>query len=255
VRPLALACGLALTLAAPAAAGTVSGALVYCDSGEECRYFANPRLDVTYRGTPGKSDEVRVLPHPDGVRVVDPRGITAGPFCLGVNAYDAHCGPPAPEGLHVVARTGDNADIGFTHIGSLILGSGDDVGLAYAAGVYGGPGDDELRGFGDGALVVGGPGDDQEIALFGDQLMEGGPGKDFMVGGVGADRMSGDEGRDFIAGGHGQDEIAGGPGNDVIRASDRHRDVVDCGPGHDRAYVSRNDRVRRCEIVTYGWPD
>jgi hypothetical protein len=255
VRLLALACGLALILAAPAAAGTVSGRLVYCDTGDECRYFTNPRLDVTYQGVPGKHDEVRVLPHPTGVRIVDPRGITAGPFCLAVNSNDARCGPPAPEGLQVIARTGDKADLGFAHIGSLILGSGDDAGIAYAASVYGGPGDDELRGFGDGTLVVGGPGDDQEQGIFGDQLIDGGRGDDFMGGGVGEDRMTGGEGRDTLAGGRGHDEIAAGPGDDFIRSSDTDRDLVACGKGHDRAYVSRNDRVSGCEVVTYGWPD
>jgi RTX calcium-binding nonapeptide repeat (4 copies) len=254
VRAVLLACALALVAASTAAAGTVSGRIVYCDTGDECRYFGDPRLDVTYRAEPGQRDEVRVLPHPDGVRIVDVHGITAGPFCLAVNENDARCGPPAPEGLLMIARTGDRADVGFAHIGSLILGSGDDGGVVYAASVYGGPGDDELRGFGNGALIVGGPGDDEEIATFGDQLMEGGPGDDFMVAGVGNDRVDGGRGRDSISGGHGRDELVGGPGDDAIGASDHDRDVVRCGSGHDRAYVSRNDRVSGCEIVTLGWP-
>jgi hypothetical protein len=147
-----------LAAAASASAGTVSGRL---DSG----------LKVTYRGDPGQRDEVRVLAHLSGVRIVDAHGITAGHFCAAVNAYDARCGPPEPRGLTVIARTGDRADVGFTHIGSLILGSDDDVGIAYAASVYGGPGDDDLRGFGDGTLIVGGPGDDREGGTFGAQLL------------------------------------------------------------------------------------
>jgi hypothetical protein len=245
VRALLLACALALVAASTAAAGTVSGRIVYCDSGDECRYFGDPRLDVTYLAAPGQRDEVRVLPHPSGVRIVS-RGIEVGPFCLAVNDNDARCGPPAPEGLLMVARTGDRSDIGFTHIGSLILGSGDDAGIAYAASVYGGPGDDDVRGFGDGTLIVGGPGDDKQLASFGDQIIQGGPGDDFIYGGIGNDRAEGGAGRDSVAGGY---------GDDMIQSTDSDRDTVDCGPGRDRAYVSRNDRVTRCETVIYGSPD
>jgi hypothetical protein len=272
VRGLLLACALALVAASTAQAGTVSGRIVYCDTGDECRYFGDPRLDVTYRATPGERDEIRVLPHPTGVRIVSKR-IEAGPFCIAVNGYDARCGPPAPEGLLMVARTGDGADIGFTHIGSLILGSGDDAGIAYAASVFGGPGDDDVRGFGDGTLIVGGPGDDKQLASFGDQVIEGGPGNDFSHGGIGDDRAEGGPGRDSVSGGHGDDELSGGPGKDGIGGGygsdaieggsgddkvlsyDPDRDTVDCGPGSDTAYVSRNDRVTGCETVVYGSPD
>jgi Ca2+-binding RTX toxin-like protein len=195
-----------------------------------------------------------VLPHPTGVRIVDVHGIEAGPFCLAVNDHDARCGPPAPEGLLVIARTGDRADTASTRIGSLILGSGNDVGITRGASLFGGPGDDELRGFADGAYLHGGPGNDTELGYSGDQIIDGGPGNDFIVGGTGDDRVDAGPGRDVIAGGHGRDEIAGGPGNDLIRASDEDRDVVRCGSGNDHAYVSRNDRVSGCEIVTFGWP-
>jgi RTX calcium-binding nonapeptide repeat (4 copies) len=264
---------LALIAASTAAAGTVSGRIVLCDTGDECRYVGDPRLDVTYRGTPGKRDHVRVLPHPTGVRIVDARRIEAGPFCFTVNQYDARCGPPAPEGLLMVARTGDGPDSGFTHIGSLMLGSGKDFGIAYAASVFGGPGDDEVRGFGDGTLIVGGPGDDKHLASFGDQIIQGGPGNDFLHAGPGNDRAEGGPGRDSVSGGHGDDELTGGPGNDgigggfgrddleagagddLVASYDPDRDNVDCGTGTDRAYVSPNDRVTRCESVTHGSPD
>jgi hypothetical protein len=254
VRALLLACAVALIAASTAAAGTVSGRIVYCDTGDECRYFGDPRLDVTYRATPGERDEIRVVPHPTGVRIVS-KGIEAGPFCFAVNQYDARCGPPAPEGLLMIARTGDGADIGFTHIGSLILGSGDDAGIAYAASVFGGPGDDDVRGFGDGTLIVGGPGDDKQLASFGDQIIQGGPGNDFIVAGEGNDRVEAGPGRDTIAAGEGHDEIEAGSGNDWIRTTDQDRDLVSCGLGHDRAYVSHNDRVTGCETVSYGSPD
>jgi hypothetical protein len=49
-----LGCLVALVAASSAAAGTVSGRIVNCDTGDECRYFGDPRLDVTYRATPGQ---------------------------------------------------------------------------------------------------------------------------------------------------------------------------------------------------------
>jgi hypothetical protein len=41
----------------------------------------------------------------------------------------------------------------------------------------------------------------------------------------------------------------------MVASYDPGRDGVDCGPGGDRAYVSRNDRVTSCETITYGSPD
>jgi hypothetical protein len=40
-------------------------------------------------------------------------------------------------------------------------------------------------------------------------------------------------------------------GNDVVFAGNHERDVIDCGPGIDTAFVDRRDVVRRCEHV-YG---
>jgi Ca2+-binding RTX toxin-like protein len=242
--PLAVAVAFALALGAPAQAGTVSGQLASPD----------PRLDVVYVAAPGQRDEVRLVPHPTGVRVVDGRGIATGPFCFAVNDHDARCGPPADRGITVTAYTGDRADIAFTRIGTLMLESGDDFGIAYGARVFGGSGDDELRGFGDGTFLDGGPGDEEVLGIFGDQLMHGGPGRDLLVGGGGDDDLTGGPGRDQMAGGHGRDRIAAGPGDDLVRATDPDRDVVGCGAGRDRAFVSGNDRVAGCELVHYGWP-
>jgi len=42
--------------------------------------------------------------------------------------------------------------------------------------------------------------------------------------------------------------MLGGPGNDVLVAWDGQRDVIDGGPGHDRAWVDQTlDRVRSVE--------
>ena len=80
-------------------------------------------------------------------------------------------------------------------------------------------------------------------------LLSGGPGNDRISGGPGNDRISGGPGNDRISGGPGNDFISGGPGNDTIHARDGHRDVVDCGPGRDVAFVDPVDLVRGCERV------
>ena len=80
-------------------------------------------------------------------------------------------------------------------------------------------------------------------------ILPGGPGSDTLSGGRGGDTLSGGPGNDVISGGPGKDVISGGPGNDAIHARDGHRDVVDCGPGRDVAFVDPVDVVRGCERV------
>lgn len=48
-------------------------------------------------------------------------------------------------------------------------------------------------------------------------------------------------------GSKGKDRYAGGPGNDFIISIDGVREIVDCGPGYDRVYADKNDRLRGCE--------
>jgi hypothetical protein len=228
-------------------AATVSGSIV------------DSRLELTFRAAPGESNDMRILPHVSGVRIVDARQtIEVGEYCLRVNEHDARCGPPGSDGLVVNAFTGDRRDDVSTRAGIVHLGPGKDLGIALGerGSVRGGPGDDELRGFGRGASMNGGAGRDELLGFGrGGLILEGGRGPDFVVGGSGEDVVEGGRGRDQIVGRRGSDEIAAGAGNDLIRASDEDRDVVRCGSGRDRVFVSRKDRVRGCERVTFGWPE
>lgn len=81
-----------------------------------------------------------------------------------VNAHDARCGPPAPSGLAVTALTRGGSDFAAARLGSLYLGRGRDLGFGFDARVFGGPGNDELRGAGAAALS-GGDGSDTLIAF------------------------------------------------------------------------------------------
>ena len=83
-----------------------------------------------------------------------------------------------------------------------------------------------------------------------DDVIIGGPGNDTIFGGAGDDQLYGGPGNDVITGGAGADKIYGGPGSDTIYADDGERDVIDCGPGRDRAVVDAVDVVKHCEVTT-----
>jgi hypothetical protein len=74
-------------------------------------------------------------------------------------------------------------------------------------------------------------------------------GNDTLLGGSGDDVIYGGPGNDIIIGGPGSDKLYGGPGSDTIMAADGERDIVDCGPGSDRAIVDAIDIVSNCESV------
>ncbi|HWL64627.1 MAG TPA: hypothetical protein VNP73_01520, partial [Actinomycetota bacterium] len=79
--------------------------------------------------------------------------------------------------------------------------------------VYGGPGDDDIRG------GTGGEGADPSGAEA-DRFF-GGPGDDELRGFVGADRLFGRGGDDFLNGGKGRDRAKGGGGRDTCKAEDQ----------------------------------
>jgi hypothetical protein len=79
--------------------------------------------------------------------------------------------------------------------------------------------------------------------------LRGTPAADRLIGKGGNDRLRGKRGDDCLVGGGDRDNHVGGAGDDTIRARGNARDVVSCGPGEDRAFVDRRDRVRGCETV------
>lgn len=99
---------------------------------------------------------------------------------------------------------------------------------------------ESLSGTAFGDLLRGGRGDDRLFGRSGDDCLYGGPGSDVLSGGPGNDSLDG---------GPGRDRLRAGAGNDFVRAADHTRDLVDCGPGNDRATVDVIDRVHGCEHV------
>ena len=77
-----------------------------------------------------------------------------------------------------------------------------------------------------------------------------------MSGNDGADHIYGGHGADMLWGGPGADTLEGGPDNDrIVTYDDRDNsdipDLIDCGPGLDRAEVDPSDQpADDCEHVT-----
>ena len=111
-----------------------------------------------------------------------------------------------------MVRSGDGADVSYG-------GTGSDV-------VWGGDRPDRLYGGSDADRVGGGNGDDRVSGNKGDDVVSGGDGNDTLFGGWGADRVSG---------GNGDDRLH-------ALAPDGQLDVLNCGDGHDEAFVLRAER-------------
>jgi Ca2+-binding RTX toxin-like protein len=106
----------------------------------------------------------------------------------------------------------------------------------------------------------GGPGNDR-ISAAGDVNtdLSGDEGNDVLIsnaraanlsGGVGLDVLRGGPGSETLAGGDGRDQMYGGAGDDSLSARDGRADeVVDCGPGNDRASVDVGEPTIDCEDV------
>lgn len=94
--------------------------------------------------------------------------------------------------------------------------------------------------------LVGTPGDDR---------ISGGAGNDTIIGEGGYDVIYGGAGNDIIRlGGNGSSRVYAGPGSDTIYAQNGFKDVIDCGPGNDRAVVDSYDIVKNCEVVVTPTP-
>jgi Ca2+-binding RTX toxin-like protein len=130
----------------------------------------------------------------------------------------------------------------------LFGGDGDDNirGGTGMATIYGGDGNDTVRGARGESAIYGGAGDDD---LRGADYIKGEAGNDRILGTTGRDRLRGGPGADVISGGAGSDDLRGDHGPDRISAADGERDGVDCGAGRDRLVSDRDDRYRRCEQV------
>jgi Ca2+-binding RTX toxin-like protein len=101
--------------------------------------------------------------------------------------------------------------------------------------------------------VTAGAGDDQIAGSPNADTIRGGDGVDQLTGNAGNDVITGDAGNDTIVPGPGSDSVNAGDGDDLVDAGEGTADVIDCGPGNDRANVDALDSTVNCEMV-HGLP-
>src|SRR4029450_10396717 len=80
--------------ASQALAASANGALEYCQSGDECRYFPNPRLRVPFTAAPGEMNSVSGLTSATATRIRDANvNVTPGNSCSSIDPHEVECGP------------------------------------------------------------------------------------------------------------------------------------------------------------------
>jgi len=111
--------------------------------------------------------------------------------------------------------------------------------------ITGTPGNDVLTGTPGPDRICALGGNDRVFGLGGNDTILLGAGNDRAFGGAGRDTIRGGKGADRISGGKGRDRLFGERGRDLLLARDRVRDLVNGGPGFDRARVDRRRDTRR----------
>jgi Ca2+-binding RTX toxin-like protein len=153
---------------------------------------------------------------PSGLGLVHAYSAT-GTYTIAATATDKDHGTSQTVG-HVVTITnslhqGGNLLVGGTNAADAItLGPGDVSGITGTVTIYAGGGDDNIQIAGSISTPVwiyGGPGDDR---------LKGGAGDDVLIGGEGDDLLVGGSGRDLIIGGEGADRIVGNADDDILVA-------------------------------------
>ena len=163
----------------------------------------------------------------DGRDRVVATGAPDGPdtYDLGSDYYN-----PARFGADEVDYSRRSAPVEWDARGGMVAGEGDT--LTGVENVFGGSGDDVLRGDASENFLVGGPGNDALV---------GGSNWDVLMGGDGGDELRGGQDPDVLLGQAGDDTAYGGRGHDVIK----------CGDGWDLAPRIDSDRRDRCEVQRF----
>jgi Ca2+-binding RTX toxin-like protein len=156
-------------------------------------------------------DRILTTAAPDGPDVYD----------LGSDYYN-----PSKFGADEVDYSGRSAPVEWDGFTGLVAGEGDK--LNGVENVFGGSGDDVLRG--------------NEFENF----LVGGPGNDVLVGGSNWDVLMGGDGQDELRGGQDPDVLIGEAGDDTAYGGRAH-DVIKCGEGWDQALRIDRDRMYQCE--------
>jgi hypothetical protein len=263
--------------------------VVRADGVIEPRFFVPGRFDGTTAPIPcgpatttvATTDLIRVrvqgAGHPAGhwLRLVEANrpfapGFTPEPGGTPEIELDVDLGSNTSNALIVVGRGSADKSYAVGRLGLALNGDEDlDVSLGGAATVSldAGLGLGASRFTGQGGFGTGEP-TGRRLVLLGDRssadnTLIGGQAGDLLRGGGGDDVMRGVGGSDSLIdtttsccgdSGGGSDVLAGGAGDDAISAEDFISDLVDGGPGFDRARIDRGlDRVQRVEDTSRGF--
>lgn len=237
-------------------------------------YGSEPRV-LRYVAAPGERNRVRVVFGREFVVVRDSAGVAPGGGCRQFE-------PPRAGAVRCALRETDTGDCSLPGCKSVVYAFLGDLGDSVVLGdrglpggvLFGGPGDDELRGGSGHNVFVGGQGDDLEVG-FGDlDLFDQGKranGSDTLIPSgidptvsyehrrrgvwvdlegdrddgqrgerdrvlprVGEVTLRGGHGSDRLVGGRDRDELVGGPGRDSLAG----------GPGNDGLYVDSQEPAR-----------
>jgi Ca2+-binding RTX toxin-like protein len=122
------------------------------------------------------------------------------------------------------------------------------------------PGPDTIYGTRSADAIYGKAGNDSLRGRAGNDVIHGERGDDVIKGGEDNDVEYGGEGSDSMWVGRGADAEYGGPGDDVLHAlaDDNRLDIVDCGAGHDVAWLNVEEKgkyvIRGCEVRNWVVP-
>ncbi|MEZ5099791.1 MAG: calcium-binding protein [Thermoleophilia bacterium] len=164
----------------------------------------------------GEANSVSIVPSGSDYLVDDSVALVIGAGCVaGGDATQAICAGAGVTSVEV--STSDMNDVVQVSVGvptTVYGGDGNDVLRGGAAGetFYGENGNDTFDGGGGNDLLIGGPGND---------TFEGEGGNDTILGGPDDDTISGGDDDDVLDGGPGADAITGGNGTDWVDYSSR----------------------------------
>jgi len=192
------------------------------------------------------------------------------------------------ENLNLHGNGGDLSVVGSSAANTFTLSGWDHVTIkgqagndtisvtaGVAASLYGGDGNDSLKGGDEPDFFSGGNGVDvvdysartenltigigtvaddgaagEHDNVFNDvERVYGGSGNDSITGSAGDNALFGNGGNDTLTGGGGVDALFGGDGNDTLRAKDGVKDFVDGGAGIDNANTDLIDTGQNVETV------
>jgi Ca2+-binding RTX toxin-like protein len=232
---------------------------------------------IAYAAAPGETNAATLVGTESGFQITDSGAvITAGAGCTSSTPHTATC---SRFDVFLVIELDDGNDsltldnFGVDHGVVVRAGEGDDTvvgGDSFTERLYGGPGNDTLRGGQEMDIIDGGPGADvmsggtswhshanfdtphpDTLTYAGRSLAvradlnglpddgEAGEGDrvlgdfEILVGGAGPDTLVGNHRTNFFSGGAGNDNLDGRGGHDQLRGNSGH-DRVQGGQGRDR---------------------